>query len=160
MTRTRKGEGGGRITRISGEVTIEYNWTLGRMATKFYDGLKARKILAGRCPKCGKVVTPPREYCALCFEPTSLVEVGPGGTLETFSVVHYSFPHQPLKPPYTYGIIKFDRCDTGLTHLVKGDERNLRIGMRMEPVWRPKRTGHLRDILHFKPARAKGWTSR
>lgn len=147
-----KGKKPDGTSRVPGVVTIEYNWTLGRMATKFYEGLKAKTILGAACPKCGKVIVPPREYCALCFEPTTLTEVGPGGTLETFSVIHYSFPHQPLKPPYTYGIIKLDGADTGLTHLAKGDEKSLRIGMRMEPVWRPKRTGHLRDIFHFQPA--------
>jgi hypothetical protein len=81
------------------------------------------------------------------------VEVRKEGTLETFTVVneHYSDFFQPKQPPYAVGIIKLDGADTGLCHFV--DEVNpskLKVGLRVQAVFRDKREASILDIDHFK----------
>ena len=141
------------VKRIPGKVEIEYNWTVGRTATKFFKELKEnKKILGSRCTKCKKVYIPPREYCPECFEKTDWKELSDKGTVQTFTVVHYTFPHQPLKPPYVLGIVKLDGADTGISHLIGGvDFDKIKVGMRVQAVWEDKREGKMQDIRYFKP---------
>ena len=49
---------------IPGEWHVRYNYSVG----KYFDGLKARKILATRCNKSGLTYLPPRAYCERSFE--------------------------------------------------------------------------------------------
>jgi uncharacterized OB-fold protein len=50
------------------------------------------------------------------------------------------------------GIVKLDGADTGLVHLLGGvDIGKLRVGMRMQAVFREKRQGNYLDIEYFRP---------
>jgi uncharacterized OB-fold protein len=75
------------------------------------------------------------------------------GTVETYTVVHYSEPGlHPKKPPFVYGVIKMDGADTGLVHLIDGvDPDKVKVGMRVQAVMAKERDGHITDIKHFKP---------
>jgi len=59
------------------------------------------------------------------------------------------------KPPFTYGSVRLDGCDSVIDHLVniEPDVNKIWIGMRMKAVLRSKekRTGDLSDILYFDP---------
>jgi uncharacterized OB-fold protein len=62
---------------------------------------------------------------------------------------------QPLDPPEIPAVIKFPSTSGGFLHkLGEIDPSDVRIGMKVEPVWRPEaeRTGSILDISHFKPA--------
>ena len=50
---------------IPGEWHVRYNYSVGKVAGKYFDGLKARKILATRCNKSGLTYLPPREPAIL-----------------------------------------------------------------------------------------------
>ncbi|KAF0248605.1 MAG: putative nucleic-acid-binding protein containing a Zn-ribbon, partial [bacterium] len=83
--------------------------------------------------------------------------VGPGGTLETFSVINFPFidPFTGLERPvpYGYGIINLDGCDNLLPHFLDiSDHTKLAIGQRVEAVFEEKenRTTALTDIKHFR----------
>ena len=44
---------------------------------KFLNAFKEKKILANKCPDCGRLQLPPREICAECVvRATDWVEVG------------------------------------------------------------------------------------
>ncbi|WP_243671513.1 zinc ribbon domain-containing protein [Vulcanisaeta sp. JCM 16161] len=45
--------------------TIEqgYRYTAGPVGTKFLEGLRAGKLLAGKCPVCGRLLMPPKAFC-------------------------------------------------------------------------------------------------
>jgi len=54
-----------------------------------------------------------------------------------------------------YGIIRLDGSTTGLVHLLgEVDPAALHPGLRVEPVFRDQRTGHILDISHFRPVPA------
>ena len=97
--------------------------------------------------------TPPRKTCPDCFVPIGeWVEVGPNGTLITFTIVRYSAQTHPFPPPFAIGIIQLDRAETGLVHLIGGVEvEGIRSGMRVKPAFKEDRGGSLLDISYFEP---------
>ena len=128
----------------------------GVMGSRFFTTLRDEQIILGvHCPTCQKVFWPPRSTCGRCFgqlDEHDLREIGPHGTLETFTQVFYQEPIHPRPGPLIYGIISLDRADTGMTHLIGGVAfAQLRAGMRMKPVFAPRRNADILDISHFTP---------
>lgn len=137
-----------------GKIKVPYEWSVGEYGSRFFNELKEnKKIWATQCPRCKKVFIPPRKTCPDCFMSIrEWLEVGPNGTLITFTVVRYTAITHPFPPPFAIGIIQFDRADTGLVHLigeVKVEE--IRSGMKVKPVFKEERKGNLLDICYFKP---------
>jgi uncharacterized OB-fold protein len=146
-----------RIIIESGSVYQPFNYAVGLHGSKFFQALRdERRILAVRCPRCRKVYVPPRRVCGACFVAMDeFVEVGPGGTIGTFTILRYAFIDPETgeqKPvPYGYGFIRFDGADTLFQHYIDiQDEAKVRIGARVAPVFAEQRKGTIRDILHFK----------
>jgi uncharacterized OB-fold protein len=136
------------------ELQVPYRYSLGVTAGRFFAEIRDNRRIQGiRCPACGLVYVPPRSTCGRCFSVLhEWVEVGPRGTLETYTRIRYQTSVQPVVAPFFYGIIKLDGGDTGLPHLI-GDTRGKepRIGMRLQAVFKEKRAGNMLDILHFRP---------
>ncbi len=136
-------------------IKVPYNWSVGETGSRFLLELREHKKLTGtRCPHCKTVFVPPRKMCGRCFQNASeWVDVGPEGTLITYTIVRYATDLQPLSPPFGYGIIKLDESDTGMVHLLSGFEWDkIRPGLRVTPVFREDRKGHILDIAYFGPA--------
>lgn len=146
-----------RLVISSGEASQPFSYAVGMHGSKFFKELcDHRRIMAIRCPDCGKVYVPPRKVCGPCFrEMTEWVEVGPEGVIGTFTILRYAFidPETGVqKPvPYGYGFIRFDGADTLFQHYIAiDDERRLRIGARVAPVFAENRKGTIRDIEYFE----------
>ena len=141
---------------VDGEIRIEYRWSTGIAGSHFFSELKQNgRIMGTKCSKCGRVLVPPRIYCEDCMVDTEeWVEVSSEGTLETFGESYLSTDGKRLEEPWALGIIKLDRASGGLVHLI-GEARpeDLRIGMRVEAIFRPKeeRTASIMDIKYFRP---------
>ena len=138
-----------------GFVIMPYKYSVGSLASKFFIDLRDRKkINAAKCPKCGFVNFPPRSVCPKCFSKVEdLVELPGTGTLVTFTQVHYDSAVQAVKPPYAIGVIKLDGADTSMVHFLGDvDFKNLKAGMKLEPVFTEKRNANILDIKYFKPA--------
>ena len=91
-----------RLVITSGEAEMPFNYAVGMHGSKFFEALKNKKILAIKCPKCGKVYVPPRRVCGPCFEEmTEFVEVGPQGSIGTFTILRFAFidPETGEQPP-------------------------------------------------------------
>ena len=138
-----------------GRISVPCLWAAGTVASKFFVALRDDKKIYGiRCPKCNRVLVPPKKVCSRCFtELKEWVEVSDEGILETFTIVRYSEPSlHPVKAPFAYGIIKLDGADTGIVHLIgEADFEQLKEGMRMKAVFKEKREGNYLDIKYFKP---------
>lgn len=135
-------------------VSIPFSYAAGRTASRFLTELRDRcRIYGTRCPRCGRVLVPARSFCPRCQVATDeWVEVGPGGTLRGFAVVHQHRPYHPLAAPFAYGLIRLDGADTDLLHLVSGVPMEaLKVGMRGRLVFRPQRTASILDIAYFAP---------
>jgi uncharacterized protein len=141
----------------NGYITAPYKYSMGVLASQFFVKLRdSRKICAAKCPACGSVTVPPRSTCPKCFARiTELVELSGKGTLVTYTVVHYASSVQAVEPPYAVGVIRMEGAEKGITHLIgEVDLKKLKKGMRLEPVFKSKRTGTMLDIEYFRPVKA------
>ena len=143
---------------IPGWIIAPYKYTVGPVASKFFTELRDNKRILGiRCPECNRVLVPPRSTCSRCFSQLEeWVEVDTKGTLLTYTIVHYPLPIHPAEPPFAYGIVQLDGADTGLTHLIgEVDGQDLKIGMRVQAVFKEERQGNILDIKYFRPVQGK-----
>jgi uncharacterized OB-fold protein len=134
---------------------ITYNHALGETASWFYVQIRDNaKIYGRRCAKSGRVLVPPRAFSDQTLEPTTeWVEVGPGGRIETFTMVYESFQGLP-EPPYAFGYVLLDKADTALGGFFKGVDLSdpakaatkLKVGTRVTTRFAEKRIG---DVLDF-----------
>jgi uncharacterized OB-fold protein len=141
---------------LKGGIHMPYTWTVGRVGSRFFVELRNHgRIMGSRCDKCSVVWVPPRLRCPKCFteiRDENWIEVGPEGTLRHFTIVRYSHPNQPKKPPFAYGIIFLDNANNGITHFVHTDEMDaLHSGIRVKPVMATEREGKIMDIAYFSP---------
>ena len=139
---------------LSAKILLPFSYSVGRTASKFFIELRDNKKIMGiKCPKCGRVIVPPRRYCGKCLvEADEWVEVGDKGTLVAYTVMYRSSPNLPKKNPFAYGIIRLDGADTNLVHIIGGvDLDKIKPGMRVQAVFKDEREGNILDIDHFKP---------
>ncbi|HUT55294.1 MAG TPA: Zn-ribbon domain-containing OB-fold protein [bacterium] len=135
--------------------TFSTGQTMGRFLTALRD---EKKIMGNKCPQCGRTQIPPRIVCAECdVEVSEWVELGPGGYVTSFDVV-YIPTINPLtgkmrEVPYTTTSIVLDNGDATLMHFLdETDPKKIKVGSRVEPVFRPdgERSGSVLDILYFR----------
>jgi len=134
---------------------VVYNHALGETASWFYVQIRDnQKIYGRRCGETGRVLCPPRASSDQTLEPTTeWVEVGPGGTIETFTMVFQAFNGLP-PPPYAFGYVLLDGADTALGGFFKGVDLSdpakaaaqLKVGTRVVTRFAEKRIG---DVLDF-----------
>jgi hypothetical protein len=145
-------------------ISVNQRFATGPVMGKFLKGLMEKKILANKCPKCGRLQLAPREVCAVCrVEATEWQEVGPKGNLEVIEIVYYASP-DPLtgetrETPYGSIHVLLDGCKGNETfwHLLRRDQifqvRESQGGIkgtRLRPVWADSRTGSIHDIQYFE----------
>jgi uncharacterized protein len=135
------------------ETSFDYTRSLGPVLSQFMTGLAGQHILGSRSAD-GRVHVPPAEYDPVSFAPPEeLVEVGPLGTVLTWSWQPEPRADQPLDRPFAWALIQLDGADTGLLHAVDGGSADrMSTGMRVRPRWAAERHGHIRDIECFEPA--------
>ncbi|HYA49552.1 MAG TPA: OB-fold domain-containing protein [Streptosporangiaceae bacterium] len=125
------------------------------MLSQFMTGLAARRILGSRGAD-GRVHAPPFEYDPATFDPPAeLVEVGPGGTVTSWTWAGEPLEGQPLAHPFAWALIRLDGADTAMLHAVDaGSAAAMRTGMRVRARWADSPAGHIRDIACFEPCPA------
>ena len=141
-------------TFLIGKVEIPFYYAAGRVGSRFLIELRDNKKFMGlKCPTCNKVYVPPRSTCKECFgQLDQWVEVSDKGTLLTYTVAHQPYSAQPVETPFAYGIVQLDGADTGFVHLLgEVDFDQLKIGMKVQAVFKEEREGHILDIKYFKP---------
>ena len=141
------------VTRFRSPVRIEYEVAAGAVTARFLDGILQRRLEGRRCAVCEKVYIPPRGSCPTCAVPTTEpVDVGPRGTVTTYSVIRIPFEGQVLDPPYACAHVILDGADVPLLHIVgECDVDHIRMGMRVEAVWAEQLQPTLESIRYFRP---------
>jgi len=137
-----------------GQIYIPNTYSAGAVGSRFLIELRDNKRIMGiRCPTCNRVYVPARSVCKDCFaQLNEWVEVSDKGTLLTYTVCHQPNRVQPMEPPLVYGIIQLDGADNGFVHMLGEIEpEQLRIGMRVQAVFKEKREASILDIKYFKP---------
>ncbi len=139
---------------LSASHVLEYDYkrSLGPVLSRFFTGLRDRRIEGNRTAS-GRVLVPPSECDPDTGEATGeFVEVGPAGVVTTWAWVSRPLPQQPLERPFAWALVQLDGADTALLHAVDaGEEAQMSVGMRVEARWRSDRIGEIRDIECFVP---------
>ena len=140
---------------VDQHITAHSKYFVGNVGSRFYMTLKdEKKILGIKCNQCNKVFWPPRSTCGKCFsqlKETDMTEIGPVGTVESFTHVTYSEPVHPRKAPFIYGIIKLDGADTALLHYLDDiDHTKIKIGMRVKALFSGERKASIQDIQYHQ----------
>ena len=137
------------------ESTLEfpYSRTVGPVVGAFLAGLREHKILGIRTAG-GKVLVPPLEY-----DPdtgaslTELVEIGPQGTVTSWTWVAEPTSKPPLDRPFAFALVKPAGADTAMVHAVDaGSIDAMATGMRVKPRWRDTAHNMIDDLACWEPA--------
>jgi uncharacterized protein len=138
------------------EIEFDYTRSLGPVLSQFMTALAGRRILGARGAD-GRVHAPPFEYDPVSSEPPGeLTEVGPEGTVVSWSWMPEPLEGQPLAGPFAWALIRLDGADTAMLHAVDagpemGAAAVMRTGLRVRPRWAASRVGSIRDIACFEP---------
>jgi uncharacterized protein len=144
---------------ISGEWHVRYNYSIGKVAGKFFEGLKDKKILATHCSKCGLSFLPPRAYCERSFEPCDQwVEAGQEGVIEAATIVSAQFENLP-KPPYAIAFVRLDGVSTAIINFIRGMDlsnvehaaERLKPGTRVRVEFIDNPQGRITDFHYVLP---------
>jgi uncharacterized OB-fold protein len=144
---------------------ITYEHALGETASWFFVQIRDyAKIYGRRCAKSGRVLVPPRAFSDQTLEPTTeWVEVGPGGRIETFTIVYEAFQNLP-PPPYAFGYVLLDGADTAIGGFFRGLDLTdpqaaaevLKVGRRVATIFAAERKGDILDFWFEADLRAEG----
>src|SRR5674476_1217507 len=95
-----------------------YSRSVGPVIGAFLTGLRDGKLLGVRGAG-GSVIVHPTEYDPATGDDTGeLVEVGPGGVVESWAWVSNPLPKHPLATPFAWALIRLDGADTAMLHVV------------------------------------------
>ncbi len=138
------------------EIGFDYTRSLGPVLGEFMTALARRRILGSRGAD-GRVHAPPFEYDPVTFAPpTGLVEVGPEGTVTSWTWVAEPLEGQPLAYPFAWALIRLDGADTAMLHAVDaGSPAAMATGNRVRARWAASPAGHISDIACFDPCPAE-----
>ena len=135
--------------------SIEIQHTASLPETAFLRGLEEGKLLGARTGENGKVYFPPKEADpATGLELDNFIELPDRGTVTTFAIINIPFAGQRIKPPYVAAYVLLDGADIAFLHLIQEiDATEVRMGMRVEAVWKPREEWGLGidNIEYFKP---------
>jgi hypothetical protein len=135
-----------------GNIPMGHKYTMGVAGEEFFKRLRDKGEIAATLHEGAEApVLPPRLYDTDTLAPVAKwVKVGPGGTVDTFTVYGEGKQRRVL------ALIRVDGADGGLVHWIGDcDPDDVSIGMRVKAVFesKGKRKGALSDIRHFAPAR-------
>lgn len=134
---------------------LTYSHTADAVTAHFLRTLRDQGRLLGiRCPKCERVLAPPRPICDRDFCATDgWVELGTTGTLELFTIMYLAVKGLP-EPPYVLCYVRPDGADTALPGVLEGVDLSdvdaalgrLEVGAAVEISTKPERRGRITDI--------------
>ncbi len=137
---------------VESTITFPYRRSLGPMLSAFMTALTERRILGIRCGEA--VLVPPMEWdpATGAALPLDLVEVGPAGTVQSWTWVPAPTEQHPVQRPFAFAFVLLDGATTPLLHAVDaGSAAAMADGMRVAPRWRGERVGRITDIACFVP---------
>jgi uncharacterized OB-fold protein len=132
---------------------LEYTYkrSLGDVLSKFFTGLRDRRIFGMRRPD-GSVMVPPKEYDPDTGQGLDdWVEVSSEGVVRSWTWVQIPRRQQPFDHPFAYALVQLDGADTAFLHVVDaGDESRMKTGMRVRARWADETVGVMTDFV-FEP---------
>ena len=118
------------------------------ISAPFWDGLKAQQVRLQQCESCGSWIFFPRAHCPTCASAKlAWRNISGEGTLYTYTVARVpTLPEFSDEMPQLLAVVQLDEGPHLNTSLVGVDAADLKIGMRVRPVFdeRPGTTTLLR----------------
>jgi uncharacterized protein len=148
------------VTMVVVPTSIEIQHSASHEESAYLRALAEGRIIGARTPgggaqEPGKVYFPPHGADpATGLATTEFVELPDKGTVTTFAIINIPFAGQRIKPPYVAAYVLLDGADIPFLHLVTEiDASEVRMGMRVEAVWKPREEWGLGidNIDHFRP---------
>jgi hypothetical protein len=143
------------VTLMLSPARLEVQHTASAPESIYLRALQQGKLLGATSSKDGKVYFPPREADPATGQVLDhFVELSDKGTVTTFAIINIPFAGQRIKPPYVAAYVLLDGADIPFLHLVTEiDAADVRMGMRVEAVWKPREEWDLGidNIEHFRP---------
>jgi len=109
------------------QISIPYTYTAGPAHRAFLRGLAAGRLLGSRWGD--EVLVPARPFAPDGSRTGDLVEVGPGGRLEGWTVAHRA------GSTTVYGLIRLDGATSTMLHVLDVPADALEAGLRVQPRW-------------------------
>ncbi|ORA39579.1 DNA-binding protein [Mycobacterium branderi] len=143
------------VTMLETPISLTIQHSASQPESAYLRALQEGKLLGARTGETGKVYFPAREADpATGLALDNYVELPDKGTVTTFAIINIPFAGQRIKPPYVAAYVLLDGADIPFLHLVTDiDASEVRMGMRVEAVWRPREEWGLGidNISHFRP---------
>ena len=143
------------VEQIVTPVLLRIEHTASDQESAYLRALQEGRLIGQRCPVCRKVYVPPRGACPTDGVPTEEeIALPDRGVVTTFCIVNVPFLGQRIQPPYVAAYVLLDGADIAFLHLILGsDAADVRMGMRVEAVWRPRAEWgpSLQNIEYFRP---------
>jgi hypothetical protein len=131
-----------------------YKHSTGEVVGRFLAGLKEQKTIWGQQVPGQGVVVPPLGYSEVDASPSGeWVAVASTGVVTAVAVVREPLQRlHPFTQPFAYVLVKLDGADTAMSHVVRDNLDELRVGSRVEAEWKAddQRVGSILDIACFR----------
>lgn len=128
-------------------IRIPFRYAAGAIGSRFLAALRDEgRIMGSRCQACDIVACPARPFCPTCaMKLDALVEVGPSGTLVSFTEA----------PGGIFALVRLDGATTAMLHRLLGGGP-WRMGCRVRGRLSEKRVGSILDIEGFEAVEEGG----
>jgi uncharacterized protein len=99
---------------------------------QFYKFMVQKKLMAGRCLKCGKIHLPPRLLCDNCYgQQFEWMQISGKGKLVTYTIIHVAPQQFQALTPYAVGIVELEN-GLKIPGMIPGLTREqLKVGMQL-----------------------------
>jgi uncharacterized OB-fold protein len=137
---------------------LEYPYarTVGSTISRFFTGLRERRIEGARAPD-GRVLVPPPDFDPKTGAPLDdWVTVSDEGTVTAWSWVPEPLAGQPLDHPFAWALIRLDGADSTLLHAVDaGSPDRIATGARVRARWSAEPEGAMTDLACFEVVQSR-----
>jgi uncharacterized OB-fold protein len=140
-------------------VTLTYREELPPNTVRFGEALIDGRIIGQKCPSCGRVYLPPKDFCPLdviVLGPKNDVEVADHGVVTGFTIITpVRYYGQTKTEPFIYASVLLDGSDATLGGQdISGlPADQVRVGLQVKAVWKPK------DERGWEGMSTRGWGS-
>ena len=147
-----------REEALRGEHFLQYPYrrATGPILGRFFTEIRDNGKILGIRTASGDVLCPPIDADPDSMEdlsPDDMVEVGPAGSVTTWTWLREPLSGNPLNQSFAWALIKLDGADSSLVHVVQGvDPEQIKIGQKVQAVFAEETTNTILDIDHFAPA--------
>ncbi len=132
-------------------LAYSYKRSLGPILGAFFTALAEHRVLGARTAS-GRVLVPPDEADPETgHDIGELVEVGPEGTITSWTWVPEPGERHPLATPFAWALVQLDGADTAWLQAVDAPRDTIRTGLRVRPRWPEGPAQAVRDLV-YEPA--------